>query len=35
MRGMEAPERVPARIPGEGPLPALCDAPGTYVLAKS
>nr|WP_153747911.1 class I poly(R)-hydroxyalkanoic acid synthase [Rhodovulum strictum] len=25
--------RVAARIPGEGPLGALCDAPGTYVLA--
>ncbi|MGG7567863.1 PHA/PHB synthase family protein [Rhodovulum sp. DZ06] len=22
---------VPARIPGDGPLPALCDAPGTYI----
>ncbi|TCP41771.1 PHA/PHB synthase family protein [Rhodovulum marinum] len=26
-------KQVPARIPGEGPLKALCDAPGTYVLA--
>ena len=31
----QAPERVPARVPGEGGLPALCDAPGTYVLVKS
>ena len=30
----QAPERVPARVPGEGKLKALCDAPGTYVLAK-
>ncbi len=27
--------KVPARIPGDGPLPALCDAPGTYVFIKS
>ncbi|MDB5591273.1 class I poly(R)-hydroxyalkanoic acid synthase [Enterovirga sp.] len=27
----QAPERVPAREPGSGVLPALCDAPGTYV----
>ncbi|TCO70877.1 PHA/PHB synthase family protein [Rhodovulum euryhalinum] len=26
-------KQVPARIPGEGPLQALCDAPGTYVLS--
>jgi polyhydroxyalkanoate synthase subunit PhaC len=26
--------QVPARIPGEGALPAICDAPGTYVLTK-
>ena len=25
------PDRVPAREPGQGALPALCDAPGTYV----
>ena len=29
------PERVPAREPGAGKLAALCDAPGTYVLAKA
>ena len=27
-------EQVPARVPGEGPLPAIEDAPGRYVLAK-
>jgi polyhydroxyalkanoate synthase len=26
---------VPARTPGEGPLPALADAPGTYVKVRS
>ena len=26
--------QVPARVPGEGPLPALCDAPGTYVAER-
>ncbi|MFT3726654.1 MAG: class I poly(R)-hydroxyalkanoic acid synthase [Terricaulis sp.] len=26
---------VPARAPGEGPLPALADAPGTYVKVRS
>jgi polyhydroxyalkanoate synthase len=31
----QAPERVPAREPGGGKLEPLCDAPGTYVLAKS
>ena len=31
----QAPERVPARQPGDGKLKPLCDAPGTYVLAKS
>jgi polyhydroxyalkanoate synthase len=31
----QAPERVPARVPGDGPLPALCDAPGTYVRMKA
>jgi polyhydroxyalkanoate synthase len=31
----QAPERVPARTPGEGKLPALCDAPGEYVRVKS
>jgi polyhydroxyalkanoate synthase len=29
------PERVPAREPGGGKLPALCDAPGTYVTVKA
>jgi polyhydroxyalkanoate synthase len=27
--------QVPARVPGEGPLPALADAPGTYVKVRS
>jgi polyhydroxyalkanoate synthase len=31
----QAPERVKAREPGAGALPALADAPGTYVLVKS
>jgi polyhydroxyalkanoate synthase len=31
----QAPEKVPARIPGEGKLKALCDAPGEYVRVKS
>ena len=31
----QAPERVPARQPGEGALPALCDAPGEYVRMKA
>ncbi len=31
----QAPERVPARVPGEGGLPSLGPAPGTYVLTKS
>ncbi len=31
----QAPERVPARRPGEGSLPPLCDAPGEYVRVKS
>ena len=31
----QAPERVPPHQPGEGHLPALCDAPGTYVRVKS
>ena len=26
--------KAPARIPGEGALPALCDAPGTYVAER-
>jgi polyhydroxyalkanoate synthase len=30
-----APDRVPAREPGTGALPALADAPGTYVRIKS
>src|SRR3954468_16964773 len=29
------PERVPAREPGAGKLPALCDAPGEYVKVKA
>ncbi|MEO0937302.1 MAG: class I poly(R)-hydroxyalkanoic acid synthase [Pseudomonadota bacterium] len=28
-------KKVAARIPGEGPLEALCDAPGTYVQEKA
>ncbi len=31
----QAPDRVRARIPGEGGLPALCDAPGEYVKVKA
>lgn len=31
----QAPERVPARQPGADGVPVLCDAPGTYVLAKA
>ncbi|UMY16563.1 class I poly(R)-hydroxyalkanoic acid synthase [Methylobacterium organophilum] len=31
----QAPERVPARIPGEGGLPSLGPAPGTYVRMKA
>ena len=31
----QAPERVPARVPGAGGLPALADAPGDYVRAPS
>ena len=31
----QAPEKVPARKPGEGKLEALCDAPGDYVRVKS
>jgi len=31
----QAPKEVPARNPGEGKLEAICDAPGTYVLARS
>ena len=31
----QAPERVPPHQPGEGHLPALCDAPGTFVRMKS
>ncbi|MGA2794326.1 MAG: class I poly(R)-hydroxyalkanoic acid synthase [Roseiarcus sp.] len=31
----QAPERVPARQPGEGKLKALADAPGDYVKAKA
>ncbi|HEU6441493.1 MAG TPA: class I poly(R)-hydroxyalkanoic acid synthase, partial [Microvirga sp.] len=31
----QAPKKVPAREPGGGKLEPLCDAPGTYVLAKA
>jgi polyhydroxyalkanoate synthase len=31
----QAPEKVPARQPGEGKLKAICDAPGEYVLVKA
>jgi len=31
----QAPRRVKAREPGDGRLAPLCDAPGTYVTAKS
>jgi polyhydroxyalkanoate synthase len=31
----QAPERVASRIPGDGKLPALCDAPGEYVRVKA
>jgi polyhydroxyalkanoate synthase subunit PhaC len=31
----QAPKKVPAREPGDGKLEPLCDAPGTYVLAKA
>ena len=31
----QAPEKVAARIPGTGKLPALCDAPGEYVKVKA
>lgn len=31
----QAPKKVPAREPGGGKLEPLCDAPGTYVLARS
>jgi polyhydroxyalkanoate synthase len=31
----KAPEQVPARIPGEGRLPAVENAPGSYVLVKA
>ena len=32
--GVSGGERVPARIPGEGALPALEDAPGSYVRVR-
>lgn len=32
---VQAPKRVPARIPGSGKLPALEDAPGSYVKIKA
>ena len=31
----QAPEKVPARKPGEGKLKAICDAPGEYVRVKA
>lgn len=31
----QAPEKVPARVPGDGKLMPLCDAPGEYVRVKS
>ncbi len=31
----QAPEKVPARKPGEGKLKAMCDAPGEYVRVKA
>ncbi|WP_243368758.1 PHA/PHB synthase family protein [Microvirga solisilvae] len=31
----QAPKKVPAREPGGGKLEPLCDAPGTYVLARA
>jgi polyhydroxyalkanoate synthase subunit PhaC len=31
----QAPEKVPARKPGDGKLKPLCDAPGDYVRVKS
>lgn len=31
----QAPEKVPARVPGAGKLPALCDAPGDYVRVRA
>ena len=30
----QSPTEVPARIPGEGPLKAIEDAPGSYVRAR-
>jgi polyhydroxyalkanoate synthase len=30
----QSPERVPARQPGDGALPPLCDAPGEYVRVR-
>ncbi len=31
----QAPDMVPARVPGTGKLPALCDAPGEYVRVQA
>ncbi|HTQ75024.1 MAG TPA: class I poly(R)-hydroxyalkanoic acid synthase [Burkholderiales bacterium] len=31
---LNGPERVPARVPGEGALPAIEDAPGSYVSVR-
>jgi polyhydroxyalkanoate synthase len=33
--GNQAPEKVPAREPGDGKVPLLGDAPGEYVRVKS
>lgn len=31
----QAPQRVPARTPGDGKLKPICEAPGDYVRVKS
>jgi polyhydroxyalkanoate synthase len=31
----QAPEKVPAREPGDGKLKPICDAPGEYVKVKA
>jgi len=31
----QAPEKVPARKPGDGKLKPLCDAPGDYVRVRA
>lgn len=30
----QSPEKVPARLPGDGELPPICDAPGEYVRVR-